>query len=258
MTYIPKIWHGEDVWIIGGGSSIIKVFDIPNDVVMAVRNYQKPMSVFSRYMSFLKNKNVIGVNIAFKLGDWVDIAFFGDRTFGLKYRKELEEFPNYVMTCSATVAKDDNFIYIDKDRNHVTGISPYPGKICWNNSSGAAAIDLAIHLGAKRIFLLGFDMNLDQQNHQHWHNAYRREHDEQVAKRALPFTIHIKPFQKIADEAKLNDVSVYNVNPYSNINVFEKIDFRGMYELSTRKNDRDNYINGGKKETTRIMQTVDA
>jgi len=63
MTYIPKIWHGEDVWIIGGGSSIIKVFDIPNDVVMAVRNYQKPMSVFSRYMSFLKNKNVIGVNI---------------------------------------------------------------------------------------------------------------------------------------------------------------------------------------------------
>jgi len=113
-----------------------------------------------------------------------------------------------------------------------------------NNSSGAAAIDLAIHLGAKRIFLLGFDMNLDQQNHQHWHNAYRREHDEQVAKRALPFTIHIKPFQKIADEAKLNDVSVYNVNPYSNINVFEKIDFRD--------------INGGKKETTRIMQTVDA
>jgi len=42
--------------------------------------------------------------------------------------------------------------------------------IGWNFSTGAAAINLAISLGAVRIFLLGYDLGNDKGGLPHWHN----------------------------------------------------------------------------------------
>ena len=44
----------------------------------------------------------------------------------------------------------------------------------WNYSTGAAAVNLAISLGATRIFLLGFDMTRRQDGRTHWH-AYNNK-----------------------------------------------------------------------------------
>lgn len=70
---VPKIWEGGDVWIIGGGPSLTKQFDIPNDVVQRVLAGNAPPSVYSPYMSYLHDKHVIGINVAFLIGDWIDM-----------------------------------------------------------------------------------------------------------------------------------------------------------------------------------------
>jgi hypothetical protein len=68
---VPRIWEGGDVWIIGGGPSITKEFNIPDEVVQSVLKKQSPLSVYSPYMSFLHDKHVIGINVAYMLGDWI-------------------------------------------------------------------------------------------------------------------------------------------------------------------------------------------
>ena len=78
---VPRMWEGGDVWIIGGGPSITKEFGIPDNIVQGVFKKELPLSAYSPYMSFLHDKHVIGVNVAYLLGDWVDMVFFGDKGF---------------------------------------------------------------------------------------------------------------------------------------------------------------------------------
>jgi len=91
--------------------------------------------------------------------------------------------------------------------------------VAWNQNSGAAAISVAVHAGAKRIFLLGFDMKL-KADAQHWHSEYRTAG---VKARALPFNRHLQGFPFIAADAKRLGVEIFNVCPESAIPDFKKV-----------------------------------
>lgn len=51
------------------------------------------------------------------------------------------------------------------------GLSTDPGKVHTGKNSGYAAINLAYHLGAERILLLGYDMKM-RGNTRHWFGAH--------------------------------------------------------------------------------------
>jgi hypothetical protein len=88
MTWqVPLMWEDSDVWIIGGGPSVTKQFGIPDEVVQSVVKGTSPPNVYSPYMSFLHDKHVIGINVAYLIGDWIDIVFFGDVGFFLKHQQ---------------------------------------------------------------------------------------------------------------------------------------------------------------------------
>ena len=94
MTWrVPRIWEGGDVWILGGGPSVTKQFDIPEQVVQSVMDGTSPPSVYSPYMKALHDKHVIGINVAYLIGDWIDMVFFGDNKFLLKHLERLSEWP---------------------------------------------------------------------------------------------------------------------------------------------------------------------
>ena len=78
---VPPIWEGDDVWILGGGPSVTMQFGIPNDVVEKVRKQELPPSVYSSYMKDIHNCHVIGINVAYLIGTWIDMVFFGDGKF---------------------------------------------------------------------------------------------------------------------------------------------------------------------------------
>ena len=174
MWCVPNIWEGGEAWIIGGGPSITEQFNIPNKIVKAVVEGTTTPSAYSPYLSAIHDKHVIGVNMSYKLGDWVDFVFYGDNGYFLREKKGLAEFPGIKVTCSPQGGQYSWIKYVGRDGNHHRGISPNPSMVSWNGNSGAAAISLAAHLGVKKIILLGFDMKLGEGNAQHWHDLYHR------------------------------------------------------------------------------------
>lgn len=130
-------FSGEDVFIVGGGPSLAG-FE------------------FER----LRGKNVIGVNNCCDLGDLIDVLFFWDYQptkagdfFTSNYEK-LKSLKALVITHHQLFMKGkEDWVYWYPSQ--LTGI--YKDKIGKNSSSGASAINVALILGAKRVFLLGID-----------------------------------------------------------------------------------------------------
>lgn len=232
---VPKIWSEGDVWIIGGGPSVVEQFKVPNDIVQAVKIGEQPISTYSSFMTDIRDKHIIGVNIAYLLGSWVDFVFFGDHGFFIKHKQGLYNYGGLKVTCVDSAKNEDWVKFLTKDKAVPFGISGNPKAVSWNVNSGAAAINLAVHTGAKRIFLLGFDMDLAEDNSQHWHNVYRNNTKDPAQPKSmrknLPFTRHLRGFQKIAADAKKLGVEIINVSPKSRITEFTKLTLHEALKL---------------------------
>jgi hypothetical protein len=217
---VPRMWEDGDVYILGGGPSVTKQFNIPAAVVQEVIKGESPR-VYSPYMSFLHDKHVIGINVSYLIGDWMDMVFFGDSNFLGKHMQKLIDFPGLKVSCNAMVKPYDWIKYVARE-GRVKGISNNPRCVCWNGNSGAAAISVAANAGAKRIILIGFDMRLDEASKQHWHNIYKRTPSPEKL-HTLPFHRHLPGFPVIANDAKKRGIEILNACPDSAIECFKKI-----------------------------------
>lgn len=231
---VPLMWEGGDVWIIGGGPSINSQFNIPDKIVKEVRQGTLPTSTYSPYMKEIHNKHVIAVNAAYLLGDWMDIIFFGDNGFFLSHMDALAVHPAIKVTCWPTLENQYDWVkFLGRDPEKPKGLTKDITKVSWNKNSGAAAINLAAHTGAKRIFLLGFDMTLDPKtNYQHFHNVYKRGAVvEEERLRKLPFDRHLYGFLDIAEDAKERGIQIINISPESAIQQFPKYTLQEALKL---------------------------
>ncbi len=176
----PRQWEGQDAYLIGGGASL-RSFD------------------FSR----LKGLNTIGCNDAYRLGEEViQFCIFGDASWFHKSKIDLGKFKNPIVSVAPSLLSLPTPMLLHMKRQRA-GIhsGQYLG---WNYSTGATAINLAISLGAKRIFLLGYDCNLvDGKSHWHDHRPYTT--------REAIFQRFIKGFKDIADCLPQYHVEVVHV-----------------------------------------------
>lgn len=225
---IPRMWKDGECWIIGGGPSMPYQFGVPENVIQAVYNKEQSVSAFSPHLSPIHGKHVIGVNIAYKIGRWIDIVFYGDGGFYWKNKNELRTFPNLKVTCNPNTNPRRpgviNVKYVLMDKTHPMGITTKRNMVSWNMNSGAAAINFAYHLGVKRIYLLGFDMKLSGDAlHQHWHAEYIAKTNNALSPRRLPFKRHLSGFTPIANDARKLGLEIINVNPDSAIVQFPRV-----------------------------------
>jgi hypothetical protein len=227
---VPRIWEGGDVWIIGGGPSVPRQFGVPEAIINDVVSGKSTPAAYSPYMEPIHGKHVIGVNVAYLIGDWIDMVFFGDSKFYVMYKKQLARFPGLKVSCDSACSKCAWIKFLERDNKHSHGISPNPGKVSWNLNSGSAAISVAANAGAKRIILLGFDMTLGQDGVQHWHTIYQKANmnttpspKKGIPPRArLPFNKHLPGFAVIASDAKSRGIEILNASPNSVIQEFQK------------------------------------
>jgi hypothetical protein len=225
MWNVPKIWEGGEVWIIGGGPSVTEQFGIPKKVVKSVVEGTSTPIAYSPYMSAIHDKHVIGINVAYKIGNWIDFVFFGDFSFFLKEKQGLASFKGIKVSCAPQCEKYNWVKFTGRDMQKPRGLSQNKALVSWNGNSGAAAISLAAHLGASRIILLGFDMKLGDNNAQHWHDLYQRKEyleNKDRKKVHLPFDRHLIGFPEIAKDAKKMGIKILNACPDSAINDFPK------------------------------------
>lgn len=219
---IDSIWKNETIFIIGGGSSMPYQFDIPQNVIQDVKNKVQPVSSFSPYMNVLHNRKTIGINAAYLIGDWIKIIFFHDEDFWIRNKTGLTNHPGRLICCNNSFVNHphERVEYLPKDRTKKFGIHSEHDKICWNHNSGAAAITVAANLGAKRIVLLGFDMNAPT-GKSHFHSEYNQ-------KRLPPFEKHLLGFAQIASDAKDRGIEIINCSMDSAIDVFPKINLKDI------------------------------
>ena len=218
------MWEDGDVWIIGGGPSVPKQFDIPEKIIFSVVNRKALPDVYSPYLTPLHDKHVIGINVAYLLGDWIDLVFFGDGGFFLQHQEGLSKFNGLKVSCHPKANAINWVKYVAKDKDHPKGISSNPRMVSWNGNSGAAAISIAVHAGAKRVILLGFDMKLNASQDQHWHDIYGRgKARDQKKLMKMPFHRHLRGFPEIVKDAKRMGVEIINASPDSAITCFRKV-----------------------------------
>ena len=175
----PPIWQGETCYIVGGGPSV-KAIDVER----------------------LRDARVIAVNEAYKLGDWIPALFFGDCRWYMWNKSRLLNWGGLKVTCCRTAINQPGIKRMRKV-NHPRGLETRRDSLKWNWSSGAAAINLAVHFGVSRIVLLGFDMKTEGKA-THWHDAYT--HDP----KRNPYKRFLKGFPDIA--AALGGLRVECVN----------------------------------------------
>lgn len=227
---VPNMWEGGECWILGGGSSMPREFGIPEDIIQAVMNKQSPLSVYSPYLSPIHGKHVIGINVAYKIGTWMDMVFFGDSSFYEIHRQELSHYPKLKVSCAPkveTTFMNDGIKFLKKD-SKIQGISTNPRTVAWNKNSGAAAISVAANAGAKRIILLGFDMTLNEGGEQHWHQEYKVKQTKTSLTTKQTFTIHMQGFNAISRDAKQRGIEIINASPNSKIQQFEKVSVKEL------------------------------
>lgn len=197
------LWEGEDVTIIGGGDSL--------------RNF--PWEV-------LRDTMTIGCNVAYQLGkDIATVVIFGDKGFLLDKKKSGRPGKHYhglqayggPVFCAAKMRDCRlplDWVYMLKRINK----GMYVDAIGWNGNTGAAAINLAFLLGAKRVFLLGFDMHQRKNAKASWHNEY----DGDGKNRKASYPKYLLAFDSIVKDwkEKFSDREIINVNDDSALDCF--------------------------------------
>lgn len=220
----PRIWDSGECFIIGGGTSMPRQFGVPEETIKGVMAGTLPVTAYSDYLAPIHDKHVIGINNAYKIGDWLDVLFFGDCGWYVVYRIPIASLHCLKVTCCARFANkpeklSDGIKYLARDPKKTYGISNDATKVSWNSNSGFAAISLAAHFGVKRIILLGFDMTLDNNRVSHWHGSH---HPKSKKPPVPPFARHMRGSVFIAKDAEAMGIEILNCSDISTITEFKK------------------------------------
>jgi hypothetical protein len=203
MFWIPeRIWEGSDATVIGGGPSLSS-FD----------------------WGLLQGKNTIGCNTAFTLGPEIcKVCFFGDKSWFSRFEDELKDFQGIVVT-NHTLFQGQHPSWLKAMRRWGRGL--HRDGIGWNKNSGAAALNLALLFGAKRVFLLGFDMKPTQENKPNWHDRAFEEPKADV------YDGFLHAFKRVADDLPrvFPGCEVFNVTDDSRLDVFPKVSLADHFSL---------------------------
>ena len=212
---VPCLWPDSVVYIIGGGPSLL-------------REDLSPLHSPTR--------RVIGINNAYQLGPWVDILWFGDRSWFMHHRFGLLDFAGIKASCCSRFGARNTrwpmIKYVRKNKEKPFGItnSPKRDRISWNRNSGFSAINLAYYLGARRVVLLGFDMKRGEKGATHWHEGHKWGVKRSAGRRRRrsdePYRRFLSNAPQIAKDAEMLGLKIVNCCLDSAITDFEKAPFK--------------------------------
>lgn len=215
--YISEVFKHDSLknkrcFLLGGGPSL-KHFDysiLKNEFTIGIN---KTFTVFSptiNYSSDLKFYNFV--------------AKFGDQVGQTTIHNKWLDYTGYktILCPNRSENRSEN---INEDTYVVKQLSSkllsldveqgiYPAR-----NSGFAGLMLAISLGCKEIYLLGYDLNCEQTK-THWHEGYPNfKAVENYSKILKKF---IKSFEDFKDIIEENGIKVVNLNLSSALTCFEK------------------------------------
>lgn len=159
---------------------------------------------------------VIAINDAGRLAPWADVWYACDRRWWhwqvRDHRPALLGFKGLKFSLQQTIVPD----VVTLKNTGVTGLELDPSGLKTGRNSGYQAINLAVHLGATRILLLGYDMSPGPRGVSH----YFGEHPDG---QKPPFTVFRRYFRSISAPLKAAGVEVLNCSRRSALTCFPKV-----------------------------------
>jgi hypothetical protein len=190
---VPTLFKNETVYIIGGGPSL-KNFNFAN----------------------LKGHKTIAINKSILFHNDADVLYWTDSRFYTWYKNDIDNFNGLKFALKPGSQYTSDINILKKGIPH--GLEKDPGVLAHGYNSGYAAINLAYHLGASRIVLLGFDMHNTNKD-THFHDGYPAS----AASNYIYKDKFIPGFKELERCLRIEGVTVFNASPHSQLNVFPKI-----------------------------------
>lgn len=165
---------------------------------------------------------VIAINDAYKLAPWADILYGCDAKWWNWEERKFRKV-KVALKWNAVSGQFHNG-WDDETHRDVWalastgegGLESAPNSVRTGLNSGYQAINLAVHLGAKRILLLGYDMK-SANGRSHWFG----EHPDKIVP---PYKSFMGVWPTIVEPLKKRGVEVINCSPNSALDVFPKME----------------------------------
>lgn len=195
MTIVPTLWPRATFVCLGTGASLTK-----SDV------------------DACRGLRAIAINNAYTIAPWAEVLYAADQKFwawhqgvpsftGLKYTVE----PQRIKWPGLQVLQQDG-------DNTLPGLSLDQAKLRTGYNSGYQAINLAVHLGAARIVLLGYDMHGGHFFGEHPDNS------------RPPFALSLSMFPTLIEPLAALGVSIVNCTPNSALTCFPQAPLASVLE----------------------------
>lgn len=204
MTSVTRLWTGETVAILATGPSLTP------EVCAAVHGKAR----------------VIAINDAHRLAPWADVLYSSDRHW-YPHHKGVPSFTGMKFGIGSTVGKSNRFsdypgITVLKNTGY-TGLELDPKGLRNGRNSGFAAINLAVHFGASRIVLVGYDMGI-RGGQVHFfgnHQGMSNPTDAHFGTFRRVFSTMVEPLNALS-------IEVINCTPGSSLDVFPMAELRDV------------------------------
>jgi hypothetical protein len=162
----------------------------------------------------IKGRNVIVINDNYLLAPWADVLYACDGHWWDWHqdRKELKEFKGRKVTQDKEASERYKLEYIESV--DLDGLSRNKDFVAKGSNSGIQAINLACHLGATRIVLLGYDMQHDGVK-SHWFGEHPNTFKPPVHR-------WLRHYEFVARDAKEMGVEIINATRETALTCFER------------------------------------
>lgn len=188
---VPRLWPGETFVIIGGGSSLT-----PEDVQYC-----------------FGKARVIAIKEGHQLAPWADVLYACDSKWWQFYKGA----PDFLGLKYALEPQPIDWPNVKLLQNTGTdGIEVQRTGLRTGYNSGFQAVNLAAHLGAAKIVLLGFDMWRGPSGQQNWFGRHPNHLDS-------PYPIFHQAFGTIVGPLKALGIEVLNASRFTVLTAFPRV-----------------------------------
>lgn len=157
----------------------------------------------------------IAINTSYQMAPWADVLYACDVQWwrdhdwaqdfaGMKFARRFGQkpYPHGVQGLRDTGSH---------------GLELDPTGIRTGRNSGYQALNVAVHLGAARILLLGYDMSKDPKGRSHWHPPHR------TGAQASPYDAFRRAFESTVEPLRALGIEVINCSRRTELTTFPRV-----------------------------------
>ena len=152
---------------------------------------------------------VIAINGSYRAAPWADALYACDDRWR-RLERGAPSFTGHKFALEPGAARWPGVVVL-RNTGH-EGLETDPSGVRTGRNSGYQAINVAVHLGARRVILLGYDMTIGPDG--------RRHHYDATGPTRLPFQMWLHHFETIVAPLAARGVDVVNCSPRTALRVF--------------------------------------